>query len=116
MNNNSRSRAPLLWLLGPLVFGYILGDRLPQAPPLLLIAGGCLGALATLRMDWGKKRESIYIYFWPVFFIISATFLAWGYYLLRLNLPHADWEFLPPREAELVLRTERTFQSVEYAL
>ncbi len=109
MSKNYRSRAPLLWLVGPLIFGFVLADTFRQATSFLLVAAGCVGALAACLLATRKKNKSS-SNFWPVIFLVSATCLAWGYYSHRLNLPPADWDFLPPREAELVLVTKRTFQ------
>lgn len=95
-------RAPLLWLVLPLLSGLAAGQATGadsvRGPLALALAGG-LGALAAAR--W-----------WPrgwVPAIVASMFLAgFGSHALhRARL--ADWEELPPREATLALRLERLF-------
>lgn len=109
--NAIRSRAPLLWLLGPLISGYALGEEFKEAPVPLLGAVGWVGAIAALVLIRRGSKSVKTVSIWSALFLVSATFLSWGYYLHRLNPVPVDWTLLPPREAELVLETKRTFRA-----
>jgi competence protein ComEC len=95
-------RAPLLWLVLPLIAGLTIG-RLGDFAPVgaqLAAALGC--AIAAVVTSWRGSRG------WAP--AILATMLLAGsasYSLHRARL--ADWETLPPREARLGLRIDRVF-------
>ena len=101
-------RAPLLWLLAPVIWGYIIGHFMPELHPATMGAPGLLIALATLPFAASNRLFARRV--WPTLFLIAGTLLAASYYLQRLEPPPTEWNELPPREAELTLRVERLFQ------
>ncbi|MEY2881163.1 MAG: hypothetical protein RLZZ15_3543, partial [Verrucomicrobiota bacterium] len=96
-------RAPLLWLVAPLMAGLAVGKFGALAPvPWLL--GGALAAAGTAVVVAGRAAK-----WWWWTAICVAMFLAGaaGYALHRPRL--AAWENLPPREARVALRVDRVF-------
>lgn len=99
---NSRSlghRAPLLWVLLPLVAGLIAGKLqwLPFSPVILALAGVlCIAVALTWKPAW-------------TFGITAGVGLVGAAYydLSRDRLP--DWDALPPREARVALKVDRVF-------
>ena len=102
---NSRSlghRAPLLWLVLPLIAGLVAG-RLGSFLPLGWLLGiAALAATTAIIAGWRGSR------LWAPA-IVTAMFLAGAasYALHRVRLP--AWDSLPPREARLGLRVDRVF-------
>lgn len=95
-------RAPLLWLVLPLMAGLVIGKIGEMAPVPWLLAGALVAATAALWAGWRTERG------WrPA--LASAMFLtgAAGYALTRARLP--AWDALPPREARVGLRIDRVF-------
>jgi len=101
-------RAPLIWMLAPLIWGYIIGHFLPELHPATIGVPGLLIALAALSFAASNRRLVRRV--WPTLFLIGGTLLASSYYLHLLEPLPKDWNELPPREAELTLRIERLFQ------
>ncbi len=101
-------RAPLIWLLAPVIWGYIIGHFLPELHPVTVGIPGLLIALAALPFTVSNRPLARRI--WPTLFLIGGTLLASSYYLHRLEPPPRDWNELPPREADLTLQIERLFQ------
>jgi competence protein ComEC len=97
-----RHRAPVLWLLLPFMGGVIAGKILPWSPPVYWPLGGAVVAAFLACRFCASPRA------WS-FGLCVAVFLsgASAYELRRARL--AVWETLPPREARLTLRIERTF-------
>jgi len=95
-------RAPLLWLVLPLVAGLAAGKCGAPAPVAWQLALALVAAGVALFASWRAPR------LWPPA-IVSAMFLAGSasYALHRARL--ASWEGLPPREAKLALRIDRVF-------
>lgn len=92
-------RAPLLWVLLPLMTGLIAGKLqwLPFSPIMLALAGVILIAVAL-----GWKRA------WTAGLITGVFLSGAAYYnLSRDRLP--DWDALPPREARVTLNVHRVF-------
>ncbi len=92
-------RAPLLWVLLPLMTGLIAGKLqwLPFSPVLLALAGIILIAVA---LRW--KRV------WTAGLTAGIFLSGAAYYdLSRDRLP--DWDALPPREARVTLNVDRVF-------
>jgi len=99
-------RAPLLWLLLPLMAGLSAGRAFgPPAAPCALLAG--LFAAAAIWTAWARRPAASWL--WPPALALAAGFAGMAYYPLRLRRAEA-WAGLPPREACLTLRVERTFQ------
>ena len=99
---NLGHRAPLLWLVLPLMGGLAAGKSGEWAPAMgqLVAASGLAGA--ALWAAWHAPR-------WWAPALATALFLAGSasYSLHRLRLK--DWDRLPPREAALYLRVDRIF-------
>ncbi|MEZ0216797.1 MAG: ComEC/Rec2 family competence protein [Rariglobus sp.] len=92
-------RAPLLWVLLPLMAGLIAGKLqwLPLPPVLLAVAGVlCIAVAITWKRAWTAG-------------LITGVFLSGAAYydLSRDRLP--DWDALPPREARVTLSVDRVF-------
>ena len=96
-----RHRALVLWLLLPFMTGLIAGRTLsPLPPPIWLLAGALI---ATGVAAFSSKRPLV----WGVSLCVGLIFSGGAYYGLRLaRLP--VWDSLPPREARLTLRVERS--------
>ncbi|HTJ77420.1 MAG TPA: ComEC/Rec2 family competence protein [Rariglobus sp.] len=92
-------RAPLLWVLLPLMAGLILGKlNWVSLPPAWLAGGGVI--LAGLAL--GFRRA------WAPCIAVSLVLSGTAFYeLTRARLP--DWDTLPPREARVTLRVDRMF-------
>lgn len=96
----SRIRAPILWIMIPLVLGYIIARKTPQLPFLfLLVFGGMLSAIWIIAW-WKRYYRQLY---WRVFGVICVFLLSWGYLLLHLP-SHLDWTDKPQREVNLTLK------------
>jgi competence protein ComEC len=94
-------RAPLLWLVLPMLAGLSIGQNIALTPPAGLLIGAGLAtgvALATV----GRPR------LWATAMVAAMSLAGWAAYgLHRARLP--AWDALPPREARLSLEIERTF-------
>jgi competence protein ComEC len=92
-------RAPLLWVLLPLMAGLILGklDWLPLAPAWWAGAGVLLiGSALAFRKAWAPCLV--------LGVILSGAAL---YEIQRARLP--DWDALPPRESQATVHVDRMF-------
>ncbi|WP_221030685.1 ComEC/Rec2 family competence protein [Actomonas aquatica] len=97
-------RAPLLWLVLPMALGIGAAHASPTALP---VGGIAAVALIAIGVAVGLQRRHG-----------SAALAAMGLALAAAGALHhenhrarlSDWNRLPPREAELVLQVERTFQ------
>lgn len=102
---NSRSlghRAPLLWLVLPLLAGLAAG-KLGLPGGMWLHLGIALGAAATTVVAAARDSR-----LWAGALLASMFFAGVASYALqRERLP--AWESLPPREARLSLRVDRIF-------
>ena len=100
-------RAPLLWLLLPLMIGLVAG-RLVDSPVSPLLGAAVIaiaGALALSRQSGRVAQQT-----WPLAFGAGIALAAAAYFHLRLDRP-ADWGALPPREARLTLLVTQVFPS-----
>ena len=95
-------RAPLLWLVLPLLAGLAVGKIGAVAPVAWLLAGALAAAGAALGASWRAER-------WWAPSLVVALFLAGNasYALHRARLP--AWDALPPREARVTLAIDRVF-------
>ena len=95
-------RAPLLWLVLPLAAGLAAGRSGLNGLPVLCLAAALMAAVGAFRASVHSAR------LWGVWLVASmllAGSAAYGLHRARLR----DWESLPPREARLELRVDRTF-------
>ena len=97
-----RHRAPVLWLLLPFTGGLIAGKISSTALPVSWLLGGAVvaGGLAVGH----ARKANIGIALVCVAMVFSG---AAAYEIQRARL--VEWESLPPREARITLRVERTF-------
>lgn len=97
-------RAPLLWLVLPLIAGLAAGKLGLTAPVDWQLAAAFGAAAIAVFASWLFPRG------WAPALLI-ALFLAGGasYALQRARLP--AWDALPPRETQLNLRVDRVFAS-----
>ncbi len=95
-------RAPLLWLVLPLMAGLAMGKAVELTSVAWLLAGAVGAALFAVFFSKNHPR-------WFPFAVCVAMFLGGiaSYALHRPRLP--AWDHLPPREARLGLRIDRTF-------
>ncbi len=105
-NRSLGHRAPLLWLVLPLMAGLAAGKADEWAPVSWLLAGALGAAGLAVFASWRAPR-------WWAPAIGVAMFLAGSasYALHRARLP--AWDALPPREARLALRIDRVFPQVD---
>lgn len=97
-------RAPLLWLVLPLLGGLAVACEFGAPHPRGLLVGALAGASLAVVLAWRHSR-------WWGPALGGAMFLAGGasYTLHRARL--AAWENLPPREVRLTLRVDRVFST-----
>lgn len=95
-------RAPLLWLVLPLMAGLAMGRAGELAPVPWLLGGALIAAVAANFAAWRSPR-------WWGPAVSAAMFFSGGagYALHRVRLP--AWDALPPREARVALRVDRVF-------
>lgn len=99
-------RAPLLWIVLPMIAGLAAARVQTFAPSWGLLGGACVAAGFTF---YTSKRNSVGARAW----LCLAMFLA-GAASYALHRPRlADWDRLPPREARLSLAIERVFPQLE---
>jgi competence protein ComEC len=96
-----RHRAPLLWLLLPFMTGLVVGRMLSPLPsPLWLLTGAHIAIGVAIIFS---KRPLA----WGLGLCLGLILAGGAYYgLRRARLP--VWDSLPPREARLTLRVERS--------
>lgn len=95
-------RAPLLWIVAPLMAGLVIGKAgLPLASAWLLAGAAGLAATAIVcawRAPRGMRAA------------LAGSMVLAGAATYALHRPRiAAWDHLPPREARLVLRVDRVF-------
>ncbi|MGC4074838.1 MAG: ComEC/Rec2 family competence protein [Nibricoccus sp.] len=97
-----RHRAPVLWLLLPFMGGVIAGKLMPWSLPVGWLLGGAV-VFAGLSIRFHQKKQAWALGLSLAVFISGTV----AYELRRARL--ASWDELPPREARLTLKIERTF-------
>ncbi|MEO6005573.1 MAG: ComEC/Rec2 family competence protein [Opitutus sp.] len=95
-------RAPLLWLVLPLMAGLATSKVAVGLPTNLLLSIAVSATLGAVVLSFYRPSASIAAVCLGMFAAGAAT-----YGLRRARLP--DWDQLPPREARLLLRIDRTF-------
>ncbi|HWA85644.1 MAG TPA: ComEC/Rec2 family competence protein [Opitutus sp.] len=99
-------RAPLLWIVLPLMAGLAAGRMGEFAPASWLLAGALAAVVIAIAAGWRGTR-----WFAPA---IGAAMFCAGAASYLLHRPRiAAWDALPPREARVVLRIERTFPQMD---
>ena len=102
-------RAPLLWLLIPMIGGYVAGHHLPDLTVLttwLVALVALSGALCIIL----KSANSLHKAYWSIFFLLGVFIASLLYYQQSRSFPEL-WETLPPREANLTLKVKRLYAS-----
>lgn len=100
-------RAPIAWLLTPLLIGYIAASALPTMPVALAALGALFSAAAWATSLSGRAWA---VSVWPPLALAAGVLLAGGYIQHRTQ-PPPGWDDLPPREATLTLKIDRLFSS-----
>lgn len=99
-------RAPLLWLVIPLIAGLVAGrirDFAPTPVLLALATSAAVVAFATIRNPRRLFRTAL----------VASMFFA-GMASYTLHRPRiADWDQLPPREARVSIEVQRVFPQIE---
>lgn len=99
-------RAPLLWIVVPMIAGLAAARVKEFAPIGWLMAGAVVAAAAAVAASWRAPR-------WFAPLLCSALFFA-GAASYGLHRPRIGaWDQLPPREARVSLRVERVFHLPE---
>jgi competence protein ComEC len=101
-------RAPLLWVVLPLIAGLVLGRLNPGIGIGLLLATAATGAIAAVIASWCERWS----WAWPIAMTVALVGAgAASYELQRRRL--AAWEMLPPREVTASLRVDRLFSPAD---
>lgn len=99
-------RAPLLWIVLPMIAGLAAARVRDFAPVSWLLGGAAIAAGVAIVASWRAPR-----WFAPSFLV--GMFLA-GAATYALHRPRiAAWDRLPPREARLTLAVQRTFPQID---
>ena len=104
-------RAPLLWLLIPMISGYILGYHLPNISVSILLSlaiGSLLGA-CLCNSHPGSPAQQIW---WAVSLTIAVSSASLLYFQQSRTFPDI-WEELPPREAFIEIKVKRLYASID---
>ena len=103
-------RAPLVWILAPIIWGYIFGRAIShfEASVLPCILGT---ALAIMGLGLTFTRNKYLHFVWAFIFLTAGTFISWSYFNYRLERFSSAWLNLPPREAKLTLKGERLYHN-----
>src|SRR4051812_45676101 len=104
LSRSLRHRAPLLWIVVPLIAGLVVGKLLPATVPAAWLLGLSFLALGVAAI--GRRSPVV----WAAGFVLGVFFSGIAYYELRRARIDA-WDHLPPREARVVLAVERVFNS-----
>ena len=107
MGHYISSRAPLFWILAPLICGFTLGFSFDGPSRLGLLLGALASSLLALLL-LGAGRDLARVP-WAIAFLAGATLFGWIYVTERIEKPDPNWRELPPREANLYLEVERRF-------
>ncbi len=101
-------RAPLLWVLLPLIGGYTLAKTLSFTVvcPFLLTACLC-SVIAWWTADSTGNRRHL----WALCFPLAVLCMGWAWWLVRVPPAPPEWDVLPPREVDLQLQVVQTFRN-----
>jgi competence protein ComEC len=95
-------RAPLLWLVLPLIAGMVIGRMGEFADARWLLAGALCCAVVAIIASWRAPH------WWAPGIVVAMLLAGTGSYALHRARLEA-WSALPPREARLSLRIDRVF-------
>lgn len=105
----SSTRAPLLWVVLPLILGYALSHHLSYELPAWTLAIACLGALIAWWAHSIKGQPATVL--WALCIGLSVVLGGWLWRDVRMDEPSTLWESLPAREASLEIEIERLFDT-----
>lgn len=100
----SRIRAPILWIILPLISGYLAARLTPSLSPLLFFSLGLALSAIWLALWCKRLHRSLYS---KALGLCSIFILSWGYLLWHLP-PSLNWQEKPQREAILTLKVTQT--------
>ncbi len=101
-------RSPLIWLVAPILVGYLVGFYQNEIDILSLVLPGTLFSGFSLILCQSSSNK--FQRFWPLLFLTAGFLLAWSYYLIRSDSTN-EWQDKPPREVILNLKVTRIFDS-----
>lgn len=102
-------RAPLLWLLIPMIGGYVFGYFIPNIPAgFLLIVAMCSLAGAYLCSSYSSTPTQQR--WWAIYFTTAVFAASLLYFQQSRKFPDI-WEQLPPREAFVDIKVKRLYAS-----
>ncbi len=102
-------RAPLLWILAPLILGYQAGQHL-HLPSITCVSGGVFFALASLWCAFWQSRHW-WSGSWMVCFCSAVFLFAWGWHQQKDPVfENRALLQLPPRAVEFTIQVKRIFQ------
>ncbi|PWU04100.1 MAG: hypothetical protein C5B43_05100 [Verrucomicrobia bacterium] len=99
----ARIRTPFVWVLLPLIMGYIVARFWQVSISFLVYFGVVLGICWGLA--WWLDRR---IWYWNLLGVLSIFCLSWGHMLSTLP-KYLDWSEKPEREAYLVVKIRQLF-------
>ncbi len=107
-------RAPLLWLLIPLIGGYTLGYHLPTIRIEVLVSVAALSLVAAYRLS-ATSSLPFQKPLWSLSLAIGVSTSALLYFQQSRLFPNI-WEELPPREAFIDIKVKRLYASADSEL
>jgi competence protein ComEC len=101
-------RAPLLWVVLPMLAGYVLGDLGLALSPKILLALAlpplAIVLFVAVRAPAKAFHQRGIFRVWAGCYFLAGTLLAWAWHGASVPTPPVIWSHLPPREATLTLR------------
>lgn len=102
----STGHLPLIWVLVPLIFGYVLGQSFTNAPGIALSAAGLVLLIPGLGLTRPEKDFSAPL--WGCLFITGLSLLSWSWWIVREPSPPPAPQ-PPAREVVTTLQIERIY-------
>ncbi|MFP4541527.1 MAG: ComEC/Rec2 family competence protein [Opitutales bacterium] len=99
-------RAPLVWILFPLVLGIIAAAATDLVAPFFLALLGLIFLALSLRLEAPGR--------WGAALLLGATALAWAWAEVRLTRAPPEWDQLPPREVFVLAQVESVSRGQTY--
>lgn len=102
-------RAPLLWLLGPMITGFYLSRQYTHIAPTSLAIIALILSIIGLGAYF-IKTSKLYNFIWPITTLLAVTFLFWAYCLHKCP---PEWlaRSFKPQETKL---TVNVYQPLSY--
>lgn len=111
MERNLGHRAPLLWLLVPFICGLVAGRVWDgELATGFFVGSAALGLAIGIFGAARDTRLGAFLWATGVFISVAA---AGAFFIRHAEALIPEWQHLPPREAVLTLRVERTFPQTE---